>query len=84
MIKDLVPIFWHITSTSDLNFDREIKPVILLLLTEPLTMYGLILSNFTTYMKHKYGEEAWDNIRRLANVDTPTFSVHKVNKIKFP
>ena len=27
MIKDLVPIFCHITSTSDLNFDREIKPI---------------------------------------------------------
>jgi guanylate cyclase len=45
-------------------------------------MYGLILSNFTTYMKHKYGEEAWDNIRRLANIDTPTFSVHKVSRYR--
>ena len=26
----------------------------------------------------KYGEEAWDNVRRLANIDTPTFSIHHV------
>jgi hypothetical protein len=42
-------------------------------------MYGLILNNFVCYLQHKYGEEAWDNMRRLANIDTPTFSMHKVN-----
>merc|ERR1712123_531973 len=26
----------------------------------------------------KYGEDAWDNVRRLANIDTPTFSIHQV------
>ena len=26
----------------------------------------------------KYGEEAWDNIRRLSNIDSPTFSIHQV------
>ena len=41
-------------------------------------MYGLIISNFTGYLIHKYGEDAWDNIRRLSNVDNATFSVHQV------
>jgi len=45
-------------------------------------MYGLILCNFTSYLQHKYGEDAWDNIRRLTNIDTPTFSVHKVINYK--
>ena len=29
-------------------------------------------------MQQKYGEEAWDNVRRLANIDSPTFSIHQV------
>ena len=29
----------------------------------------------------KYGEEAWDNVRKMANIDTPTFSIHQVVKI---
>ncbi|XP_023336260.1 soluble guanylate cyclase 88E [Eurytemora carolleeae] len=41
-------------------------------------MYGLIFENFSGYIKVKYGEEAWDNVRRLANIDTPTFSIHHV------
>ena len=40
-------------------------------------MYGLIFENFSAYLKHKYGEEAWDQIRRLANLDSPTFSIHQ-------
>ena len=28
--------------------------------------------------KVKYGEEAWDNVRRLSNIDSPTFSIHQV------
>ena len=28
--------------------------------------------------KGKYGEEAWDNVRKMANIDTPTFSIHQV------
>ena len=43
-------------------------------------MYGLIMANFTGYLIHKYGEEAWDNIRRLSNIDNATFSVHQVFK----
>ncbi len=42
-------------------------------------MYGLIFENFSGYMKHKYGEEAWDQVRRLANLDSPTFSLHHVS-----
>ena len=41
-------------------------------------MYGLIMSNFTGYLIQKYGEEAWDNIRRLSNIDNATFAVHQV------
>jgi guanylate cyclase len=53
-------------------------------------MYGLIFENFSGYIKVtrpdlspprrqvKYGEEAWENVRRMANVDTPTFSIHQV------
>ena len=40
-------------------------------------MYGLILSNFSGYLIQKYGEEAWDNIRRLANIDNATFTMHQ-------
>ena len=42
-------------------------------------MYGLIFENFSGYLKHKYGEEAWDQIRRLANLDSPTFSIHQAS-----
>ncbi|XP_059098950.1 soluble guanylate cyclase 88E-like isoform X2 [Tigriopus californicus] len=41
-------------------------------------MYGLIFENFAGYLKLKYGEESWDQVRRLANIDSPTFSVHHV------
>jgi hypothetical protein len=30
----------------------------------------------------KYGEDAWDNVRRLANIDTPTFSIHHVGQYR--
>ena len=42
-------------------------------------MYGLIFENFSGYLKHKYGEDAWDQIRRLANLDSPTFSIHQAS-----
>jgi hypothetical protein len=41
-------------------------------------MYGLIISNFSVYLTQKYGQEAWDNVRRLAGIDTATFYVHQV------
>ncbi len=44
-------------------------------------MYGLIFENFAGYLKHKYGEDAWDQIRRLANIDSPSFSVHHVRTL---
>ena len=34
----------------------------------------------TKILQQKYGEEAWDNVRRLANIDSPTFSIHQVEK----
>ena len=45
-------------------------------------MYGLICENVSAYITQKYGEDTWDNIRRLANIDSPTFSVHKERFIK--
>lgn len=41
-------------------------------------MYGLLLENLAEYIRIEYGEEKWEEIRRLANVDQPTFSTHKV------
>ena len=41
-------------------------------------MYGLIFENFSGYVKIKYGEESWDQCRRLAGVETPTFGYHTV------
>jgi len=45
---------------------------------DQVNMYGLIFENFSGYIKVKYGEEAWDNVRRLSNIDSPTFSIHQV------
>ena len=42
-------------------------------------MYGLIIENFSCYLKHKYGDEAWEQVRNLANLDSPTFSIHQVS-----
>lgn len=41
-------------------------------------MYGLICENVAAYIKAKHGAETWDRIRRLANFETTTFSVHQV------
>jgi guanylate cyclase len=41
-------------------------------------MYGLLLENMAEYIKQVYGEERWEEIRRLAAVDQPSFSVHQV------
>ncbi|XP_075234102.1 soluble guanylate cyclase 88E-like [Lycorma delicatula] len=41
-------------------------------------MYGLILENMCDYIKQVYGEERWEEIRRQAQVDQPSFSVHQV------
>ncbi|XP_054167307.1 soluble guanylate cyclase 88E-like [Oppia nitens] len=41
-------------------------------------MYGLILENIHQYTCNKYGTDVWDEIRRLANIKEPTFSIHKI------
>uniref|UniRef100_A0A2S2NTM7 Soluble guanylate cyclase 88E n=2 Tax=Schizaphis graminum TaxID=13262 RepID=A0A2S2NTM7_SCHGA len=41
-------------------------------------MYGLLLENLSEYIKKMYGEDRWEEIRRMANVDQPSFSVHQV------
>ena len=42
-------------------------------------MYGLILENFSAYLKHKYGDDTWEQVRLLANVDSPMFFIHQVS-----
>lgn len=41
-------------------------------------MYGLILENMSEYIKQTYGEEKWEEIRRAAVVEQPSFSTHQV------
>lgn len=41
-------------------------------------MYGLILENMVDYIKREYGDSKWDEVRRAAQVDQPSFSVHQV------
>lgn len=41
-------------------------------------MYGLILENLSEYIKQTYGEEKWEEIRKAAAVDQPSFSTHQV------
>ncbi|XP_053979004.1 soluble guanylate cyclase 88E isoform X2 [Hylaeus volcanicus] len=41
-------------------------------------MYGLILENLSEYIRQVYGEDRWEEIRRQASVDQPSFSVHQV------
>ncbi|XP_031638336.1 soluble guanylate cyclase 88E isoform X2 [Contarinia nasturtii] len=41
-------------------------------------MYGLLLENLAEYIKINYGEDKWDEIRRSAGIDAPSFSVHQV------
>lgn len=43
-----------------------------------ITMYGLLLENLAEYVKVNYGEEKWEDIRRQAGIDSPSFSVHQV------
>ncbi|XP_031764215.1 soluble guanylate cyclase 88E isoform X1 [Galleria mellonella] len=41
-------------------------------------MYGLLLENMAEYIRQTYGEERWEDIRRQADVEQPSFSVHQV------
>ena len=40
-------------------------------------MYGLLLENLSEYIKSVYGEDKWEEIRRRASVEQPSFSVHQ-------
>ncbi|XP_064078216.1 soluble guanylate cyclase 88E-like isoform X2 [Macrobrachium nipponense] len=39
-------------------------------------MYGLLVENFCEYIKDKYGEDTWEEIRKKAKIDQPAFSTH--------
>jgi len=41
-------------------------------------MYGLLLESLACFIKEKYGEEKWEEIRRAANVEQTSFSTHSV------
>ncbi|XP_042225179.1 soluble guanylate cyclase 88E-like isoform X2 [Homarus americanus] len=41
-------------------------------------MYGLLVENFSEYIKQQYGEDMWEQIRHHANIDQPAFSTHRV------
>ncbi|XP_060807055.1 soluble guanylate cyclase 88E [Amyelois transitella] len=41
-------------------------------------MYGLLLENMAEYIRQMYGEDKWEEIRRQAGVEQPSFSVHQV------
>ncbi|XP_066597958.1 soluble guanylate cyclase 88E isoform X2 [Prorops nasuta] len=41
-------------------------------------MYGLILENMSEFIRQVYGEDRWEEIRRQASVEQPSFSVHQV------
>ncbi|XP_030763662.1 soluble guanylate cyclase 88E [Sitophilus oryzae] len=41
-------------------------------------MYGLIIENMSEYIKQTYGEDKWEEIRRAAGVEQPSFSTHQV------
>ena len=54
------PIVCHGGQTCKFGFSRNLQ----------FKMYGLIVSNFSVYLIHKYGEEAWDNIRQSIYIRT--------------
>lgn len=41
-------------------------------------MYGLLLESLASYVKERYGEDKWEEIRRAAGVDQTSFSTHQV------
>lgn len=41
-------------------------------------MYGLLLENICQYTCRAYGNHVWDEIRKLAQIKEPTFSIHTV------
>ncbi|XP_050738004.1 soluble guanylate cyclase 88E-like isoform X2 [Eriocheir sinensis] len=41
-------------------------------------MYGLLIENFSEYIKNDYGEDKWEEIRLLAGIEHIDFSTHKI------
>ena len=41
-------------------------------------MYGLLLESLACFIKEKYGEEKWEEIRRAACIEQTSFSTHSV------
>lgn len=41
-------------------------------------MYGLIFENLRQYIIAVYGEDKWEEIRRQARVEHPSFSTHDI------
>lgn len=39
-------------------------------------MYGLLLENLAEYVKSRFGEEKWEEIRRQVGIASPSFGVH--------
>lgn len=39
-------------------------------------MYGLLLENLAEYVKTRFGDEKWDEIRRQVGISSPSFGVH--------
>ena len=58
--NQLFPIVCHGGQTCKFGFSHNLQ----------FKMYGLIVSNFSVYLIHKYGEEAWDNIRHSIYIRT--------------
>lgn len=44
----------------------------------PPIMYGLLLESLACYIKEKYGDEKWEEIRRASAVEQTSFSTHQV------
>ncbi|KAK8402592.1 hypothetical protein O3P69_000761 [Scylla paramamosain] len=41
-------------------------------------MYGLLIENFSEFIKNDYGEDKWEEIRREADIEHMDFSTHKI------
>ncbi|CAL4131771.1 unnamed protein product, partial [Meganyctiphanes norvegica] len=42
------------------------------------SMYGLLVESLAEFIKCQYGEDKWEEIRRMAKVETTSFSTHQV------
>ena len=41
-------------------------------------MYGLLIENITQYIQERYGQDKWNEIRRLAKIEETTFNTHTI------